>query len=88
MAIIDENFLCSCGGVLAPLAEKYPDGLIRYACSTCGRTGPVECPLCHKPRTLWLEYGKKCLLCSQGKKRLTRLFKMIIDTVREEEVNI
>lgn len=78
MAIIDENFLCGCGGVLVPLDEKHPDGLERYVCSLCGRTGQMECPLCHNPRTTWLEYGKICLSCGGGKEYLTKIFQKII----------
>ena len=81
MAIVDENYLCgNCGGVMAPLEEQV-DELIRYGCTACGRTGPVECPLCHNPRTIWQDYGKKCLLCSQSKEKLTSLFKMLLDNI-------
>lgn len=78
MAELDENFICGCGGLLVPLDEKGPDGLTAYICSACGRTGPLECPLCRNPRTIWLEYGKKCLFCGNGQERLTRIFKSII----------
>ena len=83
MATIDENFLCGCGGVLAPLKEQQSDGLLEYGCTSCARTGPIECPLCHNPRTLWMDYGKKCFFCGNGKQFLSSAFKAIFEKVAE-----
>jgi hypothetical protein len=73
------DFICVCGGVYTVTPGKIVDGMRAFRCDSCGREGPLECPLCRCPRTIWRKYGESCFFCGQGQRDLTALFRRLIN---------
>lgn len=82
---IDMDFVCDCGGQYVPVDM---DGeLIVFRCNKCHRGPQLECPICHKPRTIWSEYKKKCGFCGGYYTNLSEALKEIIGATIMDRVN-
>ena len=79
MNVRDADFLCVCGGTYMPDESCNRHGLKGFRCDTCGRTGPLGCPVCHKPRGIFVRNFEQCAFCEGSFAALTEIFREMIN---------